>query len=56
MAVRQCAATQIICIDGYELWQILRHKLGLAEVLSLKTKRAAETSSAHVTVRDFVQV
>jgi hypothetical protein len=46
-------ATRIICIDGYELWQIMEHKLSLAEVLSLKTRRAAETGRAHVPVREL---
>lgn len=46
-------ATRIICIDGLELWQIVNHKLDLKEVLSLKTRRAAETGKAHVTIRDM---
>lgn len=46
-------ATRIICVDGYELWQIMEHKLNLAEVLSLKTRRAAETGRAYVPIREL---
>jgi hypothetical protein len=52
-AFRQGAATQIICLDGLDLWQIFRHKLDLAEVLSLKTRRAAETGRPHFTVQEL---
>ena len=46
-------ATRIICLDGLELFQIIDNKLNLAEVLSLKTRRAAETGRAFVPVRDL---
>jgi hypothetical protein len=46
-------ATRIICLDGLELWQLLDHKLDLADVLSLKTRRAAETGRAHVPIREL---
>ena len=46
-------ATRIICLDGLELWQILQSKLDLSEILSLKTRRAAETGRAYVPVRDL---
>jgi len=48
-------ATRIICLDGLELWQIINEKRDLAEVLSLKTRRAAETGQAYVPVRDLFQ-
>jgi hypothetical protein len=48
-------ATRIICLDGLELWQILQSKLDLSEILSLKTRRAAETGRAYVPVRDLCQ-
>jgi hypothetical protein len=46
-------ATRIICIDGLELWQIVNQKLDLKDILSLKTRRAAETGKAHVTIREL---
>ncbi len=46
-------ATRIICLDGFELWQVMNHKLDLCEVLALKTRRAAETGRAHVPVREL---
>jgi len=49
-------ATRIICIDGYELWPVVNHKLDLVEVLSLKTRRAAETGRAHFPVRELYQI
>ena len=49
-------ATRIICLDGLELWQIIQNTLDLAEVLSLKTRRAAETGRAYVPVRDLFQI
>jgi len=48
-------ATRIICLDGLEIWQIINNKLDLAEALSLKTRRAAETGRAYVAVRDLFQ-
>jgi len=49
-------ATHIICMDGYELWQIVTHKLDLAEVLTLKTRRAAETGRAHFPIRELYPI
>ena len=49
-------ATRIICLDGLDLWQIIDKKLDLSEVLSLKTRRAAETGRAFSAVRDLFQV
>jgi len=43
-------ATRIICIEGQELWQVLNHHLDLADVLARKTRRAAETGKAFVSV------
>jgi len=55
-AFGQGDATRIICLDGLEIWQILQNKLDLSEVLSLKTRRAAETGRAYVPVRDLFQI
>jgi hypothetical protein len=49
-------ATRIICINGLELWQIFTHTLDFAEVLSLKTRRAAETGRAHFSVGELFQL
>jgi hypothetical protein len=46
-------ATRIICADGLDLWQIIEKQLDLSEVLSLKTRRAAETGRAFVPVREL---
>ena len=46
-------ATRIICLDGLDLWQIIEKQLSLPEVLSLKTRRAAETGRAFVPVREL---
>jgi hypothetical protein len=49
-------ATRIICLDGLELWQILQNRLPLPEVLSLKTRRAAETGRAYVPLRELFTI
>jgi restriction endonuclease Mrr len=43
-------ATHIICMDGPELWQVMHRKLNLAEVLTRKARRTAETGRAFVEV------
>lgn len=53
IAFSQGDATRIICIDGLELWNIFTHRLNLADVLSLKTRRAAETGRAHCPLREL---
>jgi len=55
-AFAQGDATRIICLDGLELWQIVTQKLDLAEVLTLKARRAAETGRAHFPVRELYLV
>ena len=49
-------AVRIICLVGIELWQIIENTLDLSGVLSLKTRRAAETGRAYVPVRDLFQI
>ncbi len=49
-------ATRIICIDGFELWQIFSRKLSLTDVLTLKTRRAAETGRAYFPVRELYEL
>ncbi|QOY90070.1 restriction endonuclease [Paludibaculum fermentans] len=49
-------ATRIICIDGFELWQIFNRNLSLTDVLTLKTRRAAETGRAYFPVRELYEL
>jgi hypothetical protein len=44
-------ATDIICMEGGELWEAMVHKLNLAPVLSRKARRTAETGQAFVPLR-----
>jgi hypothetical protein len=46
-------ATRIICLDGLELWNIIEKQLDLSAVLSMKTRRAAETGRAFVPIREL---
>lgn len=46
-------AKRIICMDGYDLSEILRRQLPLNNVLELKVRRAAETGVAFIRVRDL---
>jgi hypothetical protein len=55
-AFRRGDATRIICLDGLELWQVIHNKLDLSQVLSSKTRRAAETRRAYVPVRDLFPI
>ncbi len=38
-------------MNGEELWQVMEQKLDLADVLTRKTRRAAETGQAFVELR-----
>ncbi|OYR17646.1 restriction endonuclease [Brucella grignonensis] len=44
---------RIICMDGLDLYEMLERKLLLTHVLERKVRRAAETGSAFVRVRDI---
>jgi hypothetical protein len=46
-------STSIICMDGLDLAQVLSGRLNLIEVIQRKKRRAAETGSAFVPVRDL---
>lgn len=43
----------LICVDGFDLYQVLEQKLSLIDVLNEKSRRAAETNRAYVSVRDL---
>lgn len=49
-------ATHIICMEGQELWQVMDRRLNLAEVLTRKTRRAAETGQALVELRTLYPI
>jgi Restriction endonuclease len=44
---------RVICMDGLDLYDILERELPLTHVLERKVRRAAETGSAFVRVRDL---
>lgn len=44
---------RVICMDGFDLFEMLRLHLSIIDVLSAKTRRAAETGSPFVPVRDL---
>ena len=46
-------STNIICIDGFDLHELLNRPLDLHELISLKLRRAAETNRAFVGVADL---
>lgn len=43
----------VVCMDGFDLHEVLSRRLDLAEVIALKVRRAAETGAAFVHVRDL---
>lgn len=45
--------TNLICADGFDLYEVLSRKVSLIEVLEAKERRAAETNRAFVSVRDL---
>lgn len=44
---------RIICMDGFDLSEMLRLRLSIAEVLEAKTRRAAETGNPFTPVREL---
>lgn len=46
--------TNLICMDGLDLYEVLSRKTSLIDVLDEKTRRAAETNRAFVSVRDIM--
>jgi hypothetical protein len=44
--------TNLICVDGFDLYEVLSHQVSLIEVLEAKARRAAETNRAFVPVRE----
>ena len=44
---------RVICMDGYDLYETLHREIPLNQVLDRKVRRAAETGSPFVRVRDL---
>lgn len=44
---------RVICMDGFDLFEMLRLQLSVVDVLAAKTRRAAETGSPYMPVRDL---
>jgi hypothetical protein len=44
--------TNLICVDGLDLYEVLSHQVSLIDVLEAKARRAAETNRAFVPVRE----
>ena len=44
---------RLICMDGFDLFEMLRMRLSVVDVLAAKTRRAAETGSPYMSVRDL---
>jgi Restriction endonuclease len=42
--------TNLICVDGFDLYEVLSHQVSLIEVLEAKARRAPETNRAFVPV------
>jgi hypothetical protein len=45
--------TNLICVDGLDLYEVLSRKVSLIDVLEEKARRAAETNRAFIAVRDL---
>jgi hypothetical protein len=52
-AFNRGSQTNIICVDGLDLYEVLSRRVSLIEVLEEKARRAAETNRAYVPVRDL---
>lgn len=46
-------AKRTLCMDGYDLFEMLNRKLSLEQVLEAKARRAAETGAPFVNVREL---
>jgi len=45
--------TNIICIDGLDLHEVVHNRLSFVDVVEEKLRRAAETNRSFVSVRDL---
>ena len=44
---------RVICMDGFDLSEMLRRRLSFIAVIAMKVRRAAETGHPHVSVREL---
>lgn len=54
-AVGRGRQTNLICMDGLDLYEVLSRRVSLVQVLEEKARRAAETNRAHVPVRELAR-
>ncbi|WP_461208570.1 restriction endonuclease [Desulfocurvus sp. DL9XJH121] len=52
-AFRTGRSTKIICMDGWDLWEMINHNLDFKEVVRRKARRASESNDAYIPVRDL---
>ena len=52
-AFAQGKQTNIVCMDGLDLYQVLASKIDLRDVIARKVRVAAETNQAFIPVRDL---
>jgi restriction endonuclease Mrr len=45
--------TNLICVDGLDLYEVLSRRVSLVAALEEKARRAAETNRAYIPVRDL---
>ncbi len=45
--------TNLICMDGLDLYEVLARRVSLVAILDEKARRAAETHRAHVPFREL---
>ncbi len=48
--------TNLICMDGLDLYEVLSRRVSLVQVLEDKARRAAETNRAYVPVRELALI
>jgi hypothetical protein len=53
-AFSKVGATNIICMDGQDLYFILEGKISLNEAIELKARRAAETGEAFINIYSLI--
>jgi restriction endonuclease Mrr len=45
--------TNLICMDGFDLYEVLSQRASLSAVFEAKARRAAETNRAYVPIREL---
>ncbi len=52
-AFRTGRSTKIVCMDGFDLWEIISNGLSFIDAISRKTRRASESNEAYVPIREL---